>query len=103
MRVLITGAAGFAGRHLAERCAAEGLEVVGAGRRSAEDADPPMADILAGLARFAIEQRTNPDLLRPNDLVDMRASTEKLTGATRWGPRITLADALDRWRAEVAG
>ena len=35
MRVLITGATGFAGRHLAELCAAEGASVVGVGRNPA--------------------------------------------------------------------
>jgi GDP-4-dehydro-6-deoxy-D-mannose reductase len=43
MRVLITGALGFAGRHLAERCAAEGAEVVGVGRRQAPEAELPAA------------------------------------------------------------
>jgi GDP-4-dehydro-6-deoxy-D-mannose reductase len=37
MRVLITGIDGFAGRHLAERCAARGATVTGAGRRAAGD------------------------------------------------------------------
>ena len=40
-RVLVTGAAGFVGRHLVERCAARGAEVVGLGRRAADDAHAP--------------------------------------------------------------
>jgi len=43
VRVLVTGAAGFVGRHLAERCAARGAEVLGLGRRTADEADPPTA------------------------------------------------------------
>jgi GDP-4-dehydro-6-deoxy-D-mannose reductase len=41
MRVLITGATGFAGRHLVSVCAAEGCAVTGIGRRPASQADPP--------------------------------------------------------------
>jgi GDP-4-dehydro-6-deoxy-D-mannose reductase len=41
MRALITGATGFAGRHLAECCAAHGAEVMGLGRRELEEADIP--------------------------------------------------------------
>jgi GDP-4-dehydro-6-deoxy-D-mannose reductase len=47
MRVLITGAIGFAGRHLAERCAGEGTEVVGVGRR-----EVPEAELSAGLSDY---------------------------------------------------
>ena len=47
MRVLVTGAAGFVGRHLAALCADRGAEVVGVGRRPASDAKPPPA-----LARY---------------------------------------------------
>jgi GDP-4-dehydro-6-deoxy-D-mannose reductase len=43
MRVLITGATGFAGRHLVSLCAARGSsEIVGIGRRAATEADPPV-------------------------------------------------------------
>jgi GDP-4-dehydro-6-deoxy-D-mannose reductase len=87
---------------LAER-AEPGVYNVGSGR------SVPMADILAalaGLTPLAVEQRTDPDLLRPNDLMDMRASTSKLAAATGWEPRIplerTLRDTLDWWRARVA-
>ncbi|MEX0992886.1 MAG: GDP-mannose 4,6-dehydratase [Solirubrobacterales bacterium] len=40
MRVLITGAAGFVGRHLAEYCASQGATVVGAGRRPKMTIEP---------------------------------------------------------------
>jgi GDP-4-dehydro-6-deoxy-D-mannose reductase len=42
MRVLITGATGFAGRHLVSLCAAEGCAVTGIGRRAAVQAEPPV-------------------------------------------------------------
>jgi GDP-4-dehydro-6-deoxy-D-mannose reductase len=42
MRVLITGATGFVGRHLASLCAAQGCEaVIGLGRRPRSEADVP--------------------------------------------------------------
>jgi GDP-4-dehydro-6-deoxy-D-mannose reductase len=43
MRVLITGATGFAGRHLVSLCSAQGnTEITGIGRRSAAEADAPV-------------------------------------------------------------
>src|SRR3989442_6352 len=42
MRALITGAAGFAGRHLARHCAQQGCStLIGVGRQPREEADPP--------------------------------------------------------------
>jgi GDP-4-dehydro-6-deoxy-D-mannose reductase len=42
MRVLITGATGFAGRHLVSLCSAQGsTEIIGIGRRPGAEADPP--------------------------------------------------------------
>src|SRR6266516_2369312 len=41
MRALITGAAGFAGRHLARHCAEQGSTLIGVGRQPREEADPP--------------------------------------------------------------
>jgi GDP-4-dehydro-6-deoxy-D-mannose reductase len=41
MRVLITGVAGFAGRHLAALCVEQGAAVTGLGRRPEPEADPP--------------------------------------------------------------
>jgi GDP-4-dehydro-6-deoxy-D-mannose reductase len=41
MRVLVTGAAGFAGRHLVRFCKEQGAEVIGAGRRPESEANPP--------------------------------------------------------------
>ena len=39
VRVLVTGAGGFAGRHLASLCAAEGATVIGSGRRETTDVE----------------------------------------------------------------
>lgn len=41
MRVLITGVAGFSGRHLAELCARHGVEVIGLGRRELSAQERP--------------------------------------------------------------
>jgi GDP-4-dehydro-6-deoxy-D-mannose reductase len=65
----------------------------------------PVADILAGLARFSdvvVEQRTDPARLRQHEVMDIRGSHARLTQATGWQPEIaletTLADTLDWWR-----
>lgn len=63
MRVLITGAAGFAGRHLAEHLNASGHELTGVGRRpeSPIAGDYITADLLdADAVRAAVEQ-AQPD------------------------------------------
>jgi GDP-4-dehydro-6-deoxy-D-mannose reductase len=66
----------------------------------------PVADILARLAALTdlrVEQRTDPSRLRKHEVMDIRGSHERLTGATGWEPQIaldrTLADTLDWWRA----
>lgn len=41
MRVLVTGATGFAGRHLVSLCAANGCSIFGVARRTAAEAQPP--------------------------------------------------------------
>jgi GDP-4-dehydro-6-deoxy-D-mannose reductase len=68
-----------------------------------------IADILAALAGHSsleVRQRTDPDRLRPHEVMEIRASHDKLTGATGWEPRIpldqTLRDTLDWWRERVA-
>ena len=67
------------------------------------------ADILATLARAAridIEQRTDPQLVREGEVMEIRGTHDKLTEATGWMPEIpleqTLRDTLDWWR-EHAG
>ena len=68
-----------------------------------------IADILAGLARHTpleIEQRTDPERVRPHEVMEIRGSHDKLTNATGWRPEIplerTLGDTLDWWRGRVA-
>jgi GDP-4-dehydro-6-deoxy-D-mannose reductase len=67
-----------------------------------------VADILTGLARHTeleVRQRTDPGLLREHEVMEIRGSHDKLTGATGWQPAIplerTLADTLDWWRGEL--
>jgi GDP-4-dehydro-6-deoxy-D-mannose reductase len=63
------------------------------------------ADILATLAqeaRVEVEQRTDPQLVREGEVMEIRGSHDKLTEATGWMPEIsleqTLRDTLDWWR-----
>jgi GDP-4-dehydro-6-deoxy-D-mannose reductase len=88
---------------LALERAEPGVYNVGSGGATA------IADILAGLAahsRLAVEQRTDPAKLRPHEVMEIRASHDKLTQATGWRPEIpletTLRDTLDWWRERVA-
>ncbi len=67
-RVLITGATGFVGRHLAEHCAAQGDDVAGVGRRRADEAEPPAAlerytelDLLGAEATAELVAAERPD------------------------------------------
>ena len=67
------------------------------------------ADILATLARLAridVEQRTDPQLVREGEVMEIRGTHDKLTEATGWMPEIpldeTLRDTLDWWRERVA-
>jgi GDP-4-dehydro-6-deoxy-D-mannose reductase len=68
-------------------------------------ASTPIADILAGLARHStldVEQRTDQRLVREHEVMEIRGSHDKLSGATGWEPEIaltdTLRDTLDWWR-----
>jgi len=54
VRVLITGATGFAGRHLTTLAAGRGAEVVGIGRQDAKDCAPPEA-----LAEYVVADLTD--------------------------------------------
>jgi GDP-4-dehydro-6-deoxy-D-mannose reductase len=63
------------------------------------------ADILAALAQessLEVEQQTDPDRLRKNEVMDIHGSHDKLTKATGWQPEIpfeqTIRDTLDWWR-----
>ena len=68
-----------------------------------------IADILAALAgdsSLEVRQRTDPGRLRPHEVMEIRASYEKLRGTTGWEPQVpldrTLRDTLDWWRERVA-
>ena len=60
---------------------------------------------LAGMARVRVEQRTDPDRVRTNEVMEIRGSHDRLTAATGWRPEIpferTLAEALDDWRSRL--
>jgi GDP-4-dehydro-6-deoxy-D-mannose reductase len=64
------------------------------------------ADILAALARESqldVKHETDPARLRKHEVMDIRGSHDKLTGATGWQPEIafeqTIRDTLDWWRS----
>ena len=66
------------------------------------------AEVIAGLgavAGVALEHEVDPDLLRANEVPELRGSAERLRAATGWEPEIaferTLADTLAWWRAEL--
>jgi GDP-4-dehydro-6-deoxy-D-mannose reductase len=68
-----------------------------------------VADILAAFAQqtaLKVDQRTDPRLLRRNEVMEVFGSNEKLTHATPWTPEYdlsrTLGDSLEWWRAELA-
>lgn len=67
-----------------------------------------VVDILAGLAEHTplkVTQRTDPGLLRRNEVMEIVGSNKRLVAATGWEPRYelsrTLRDTLDWWRAEL--
>jgi GDP-4-dehydro-6-deoxy-D-mannose reductase len=68
MRVLITGASGFVGRHLASFCLARGAETIGLGRRSPGGFEPVpgleayrQCDLRDGIAATKVIKETRPD------------------------------------------
>jgi GDP-4-dehydro-6-deoxy-D-mannose reductase len=67
----------------------------------------PITAILAGLgshSRLTVEHRTDPSLVRENDVMDIRGSHARLTNDTGWTPEIplerTLGDTLEWWRQQ---
>ncbi|HEX8743035.1 MAG TPA: GDP-mannose 4,6-dehydratase [Thermoleophilaceae bacterium] len=60
---------------------------------------------LRTMTDLEIQTRTDPGLLRPQDVLEVRGSAAKLEAATGWRPEIpldrTIADTLDWWRAEL--
>jgi GDP-4-dehydro-6-deoxy-D-mannose reductase len=60
---------------------------------------------LADIAGVALEHVVDPELVRPNEVQELRGSYAALRAATGWQPELplrrTLADTLAWWRAEL--
>jgi GDP-4-dehydro-6-deoxy-D-mannose reductase len=94
-------------------------DVVRAYRLLASHAEPGVFNVCSGHPASAaellralgegcgveIDHRINPDLIRANEVMEVRGSAEKLRAATGWEPAIglprTLSDTVDWWRAEI--
>jgi GDP-4-dehydro-6-deoxy-D-mannose reductase len=94
-------------------------DVVRAYRLLAEQAEPgaynvcsgrtaSAAELVAALARIAgveVEHVVDPELVRPNEVMEVRGASERLRAATGWTPQValdrTLADTLAWWREEL--
>jgi GDP-4-dehydro-6-deoxy-D-mannose reductase len=94
-------------------------DVVRAYRLLAEHAEPgtynvcsgrtaSATELVAALARAAgveVEHVVDPELVRPNEVMEVRGSSDRLRAATGWTPQIpleqTLADTLAWWRDEL--
>jgi GDP-4-dehydro-6-deoxy-D-mannose reductase len=85
-------------------------DVVRAYRLLAGRAEPGVYNVCSGrsvataelVRMLGAEVDVDPELLRPNEVMDLYGSNEKLHAATGWEPEIplerTLRDALDCWR-----
>jgi GDP-4-dehydro-6-deoxy-D-mannose reductase len=89
-------------RLLAERAEPGAYNVCSGVSRSARE-------LIAGLAEVAgleLEHMVDPDLMRPNEVQELRGSNARIRAATGWQPEIplerTLADSLARWREQLA-
>jgi GDP-4-dehydro-6-deoxy-D-mannose reductase len=67
-------------------------------------------ELIAGLAEAAgmeLEHEVDPALVRPNEVMELRGSSDALRAATGWQPEIplerTLADTVAWWREELRG
>jgi GDP-4-dehydro-6-deoxy-D-mannose reductase len=65
-------------------------------------------ELIAGLAEAAgmpLEHVVDPELVRPNEVEELRGSAERLRAATGWEPEIplarTLADTVEWWRERL--
>jgi GDP-4-dehydro-6-deoxy-D-mannose reductase len=94
-------------------------DVVRAYRLLAERAEPGAYNVCSGVSRSArelleglakaagarLEHVVDPDLVRPNEVQELRGSAERLRAATGWQPEIpieqTLADTVAWWREQL--
>ena len=94
-------------------------DVVRAYRLLAERAEPGTYNVCSGVSRSAreliaglaaaagmeLDHVVDPDLMRPNEVTELRGSAERLRAATGWEPEIplerTLADTLAWWRERL--
>jgi GDP-4-dehydro-6-deoxy-D-mannose reductase len=88
-------------RLLAERAQPGTYNVCSGVSRSARE-------LIAGLAEAAgmeLDHVVDPDLVRPNEVMELRGSADRLRAATGWEPEIpleqTLADTLAWWRERL--
>lgn len=94
MRVLITGALGFVGRHLADLCASAGAMVVGCGRDTASRASlpPSIREYVAADLSDAAQASEAIRSARPKRVFHLAASASV---AASWSePRVVLANNL---------
>jgi GDP-4-dehydro-6-deoxy-D-mannose reductase len=96
-------------------------DVVRAYRLLAEHAEPGVFNVCSGVSRSArelieglaaaagarLEHVVDPDLVRPNEVMELRGSFDALHAATGWRPEIpleqTLADTVAWWREQSRG
>jgi GDP-4-dehydro-6-deoxy-D-mannose reductase len=94
-------------------------DVVRAYRLLAERAEPGTYNVCSGVSRSAreliaglaetvgteLEHVVDPELVRPNEVMELRGSPERLRAATGWEPEIplerTLADTVAWWREQL--
>jgi GDP-4-dehydro-6-deoxy-D-mannose reductase len=94
-------------------------DVVRAYRLLAERAEPGAYNVCSGVSRSArelieglaaaagmeLEHVVDPELVRPNEVMELRGSADALRAATGWEPEIalerTLADTVAWWRQQL--
>jgi len=96
-------------------------DVVRAYRLLAEHADPGVYNVSSGhsvsaaeqvallaelIAPIEVEHVVDPARVRPNEVMDLRGSHDRLSAATEWQPKIslrqTMADTIAWWERELA-